>query len=489
MREILTVLRLMLREEYRLHVNYSSARVFFSMPAYVFAIAFFFAATLPIMEESIPVGDVLLFTNAGVFVYGLSVGAFGFLGKTYLERRYGRSNFLVAMPFLLPFTFRQAYASMYLRDVIFYVLLILVPGLGGVLVASVVADFYVSSVLVAFVAVTLSFLLGISFSFLASVLYLRSKALFLAMISAFLALAVAYGVFALIPLEFLLPSWGFQANLRPLGDDLWQAALYLVVSVLASFIMAALAVVSVAEAPLGKAQRIKESFPRYFEAMRFARSLQSLLAKELSDMARSGGASKMLLAYVVPLLLLSFTTWYVNNGLAIPVGFNTVFYAAMVGSFGIMLYSWISNVDAVDYLETLPVSVPQVIKAKLAAFFLLTVVIATGFVVGIALANDETQLLWLALPVLYITTAFMVIATAYLTGLSPNSVLFNPSVMTRFMAISLLPDLGITILSFSLNSNPVFAAAGIALVCFALLASTLFFYRALEGKFSKAGFL
>jgi hypothetical protein len=110
-------------------------------------------------------------------------------------------------------------------------------------------------------------------------------------------------------------------------------------------------------------------------------------------------------------------------------------------------------------------------------------------VIVIALANDETQLLWLALPVLYITSAFMVIATAYLTGLSPNSVLFNPSVMTRFMAISILPDLGITILSFSLASDPIFAAAGIALVCFALLACTLFFYRGLDRKYNMAGFL
>jgi MFS family permease len=485
---MLTVLKLMLTEEYRLHVSYSSARVFFSMPAYVFAIAFFFTATLPLMEGAIPVGDMLLFTNAGVFVYGLSVGAFGFLGKTYLERRYGRSNFLVAMPFLLPLTFRQAYASMYLRDVIFYITLILVPGLGGVLVASVVAHYHLSSVLVAFTAVSLSFLLGISFSFLASVIYLRSKATFVIIMLAFLAMAIAYGVFAIIPLEYLLPSWGFQVNLKPLGDDQGKAAFYFLVSVVVSLVMTSLAVISVTEAPLGKTPRIKESFPRYHAAMNFARSFQSLLAKELSDMARSGGASKMLLAYVVPLLLLSFTTWYVNNGLAIPVGFNTVFYAAMVGSFGIMLYSWIANVDAVDYLETLPVSVPQVIKAKLLAFFLLTLFISTGFVVGISLANHETQLLWLALPVLYITTAFMTIATAYLTGLSPNSVLFNPGVMTRFMAISLLPDLCITILSFSLSSDPLLAAAGIAIVCFALLTSTFFLYRGLESKFAHAAF-
>lgn len=479
----------MLTEEYRLHVTYSSPRVFFSMPAYVFVLAFFFASTMPMMAESIPIGDVLLFTNAGIFVYGLSVGAFGFLGKTYLERRYGRTNFLVAMPFLLPFTFRSAYASMYLRDVIFYIILILVPGLGGVLLSTVVAHYHISSVVVAFASVTLSFLLGISFSFFASVLYIRSRAGFLAVMGAFLAAVVAYGGLGLVPLQYLLPSWGFQANLRPLGDDLGLATLYLVASLAASSALAALAVVSVTDVPTGRTPRVKENFPRYLSSFKFARSLQSLLAKEFSDMARSGGASKMLLAYVVPLLLLSFTTWYVNNGLAIPVGFNTVFYAAMVGSFGIMLYSWIANMDAVDYLETLPVSVPQVIKAKLLAYFLLTLTVSSGFVIGIALVNDETRLLWLALPVLYITSAFMVIATAYLTGLSPNSVLFNPSVMSRFMAISLLPDLGITILSFSLEKDPIFAAAGIALVCSALLISTLFLYRGIGGKYDHSGFI
>src|SRR5436190_20517254 len=33
-----------------------------------------------------------------VFLYGLSVGAFGFLGRQYLERTNGTRNYVVAMP-------------------------------------------------------------------------------------------------------------------------------------------------------------------------------------------------------------------------------------------------------------------------------------------------------------------------------------------------------------------------------------------------------
>ncbi|MEM0448460.1 MAG: hypothetical protein QW520_01380 [Methanomassiliicoccales archaeon] len=485
---MLDLIKLMLKEEYRLHVSYSSARVFFSMPVYVFAISFFFTSTLPIIEANIPIRDILLFTNAGVFIYGLSVGAFGFLGKTYLERRYGRTNFLVAMPFLLPFTFRKAYASMYLRDVIFYVVLILIPGLVGALASTLVVNYRLVSLLAVFVTVLLSFLLGVSFSFLVSVLYIRSKAAFLVVMTAFMILIMAYGI-DLIPLEYLLPSWGFQLGLRPLGEDLSLSIVYFIISLVSCLAMAASAVILVRQIPLVETQRVGDNYPRYFDAFRMARSLQPLLSKEFSDMARSGGISKMLIAYIVPLLLISFTTWYVNNGLAIPVGFNTVFYAAMVGSFGILLYSWIANLDALDYLETLPITVPQVIKAKLAAFFLLTILTSTFFVLAIASVNQETRLLWLALPVLYTTTAFMVVATAYLTGLSPNSVLFNPGVMTRFMMVSLLPDLGIAILSFSLDRDPVISITGILTVLSVLSISTLILYRGIEGKYAHQNFV
>jgi hypothetical protein len=235
-------------------------------------------------------------------------------------------------------------------------------------------------------------------------------------------------------------------------------------------------------------QKVRERYAAYYEQVGWARSHRSLLAKDFLDMARSGALSKMLLAYVAPLVFLGFTTWYVNHGLRIPIGFNAVFYAAMVGSFGVMFYSWLTNLDALDYYETLPVSVPQLIRTKLISFFILTTTISTAFVLIIAFANSETRLLWIALPVLYITSAYSVIATAYLTGLSPNSVLFNPGIMSRFAAVSILPDLSITILSFSLDRDPLFAALGIGLVCFALLSTTLIFYRSLDKKWLGSGF-
>src|SRR5439155_874909 len=163
------------------------------------------------------------------------------------------------------------------------------------------------------------------------------------------------------------------------------------------------------------------------------------------------------------LLLLSFTAWFVRYGLQVPVGFNTVFYAGMVGFFGVILYNWMNNVDATDYLSTVPVSVPQVIRTKLIAFLLMTTWIGVGFVVIIAWLNADTRLLWLAIPIVLVTSAYIVVMTAYLTGLRTNSFLFDPGVLARFSVMSMLPDFGLTILSFTIDRDLRLSAIGIGL--------------------------
>ena len=226
----------------------------------------------------------------------------------------------------------------------------------------------------------------------------------------------------------------------------------------------------------------QEELSRY--AARFSRFPRygTLLAKEFVDLKRSGTFAKMFFSFVAPLLFLSFTAWFVRYGLQVPVGFNTVFYAGMVGFFGVMLYNWLNNVDAMDYLATVPVSVPQVIRAKLLAFLLLTSWITVGFVVGIGWLNGDTRLLWLAIPVALITSVYMVTMTAYLTGLRTNSFLFDPGVLARFTILSMFPDLGLTILSFTIDKDLVFAVAGIGLVLAFLSGATYFLHQGIEAK-------
>jgi len=190
----------------------------------------------------------------------------------------------------------------------------------------------------------------------------------------------------------------------------------------------------------------------------------------------------MFFSFVTPLLLLSFTAWFVRYGLQVPVGFNTVFYAGMVGFFGVILYNWMNNVDATDYLSTVPVSVPQVIRTKLIAFLLMTTWIGVGFVVMIAWLNADTRLLWLAIPIVVVTSLYIVVMTAYLTGLRTNSFLFDPGVLARFSVKSMLPDFGLTILSFTIDRDLRLSAIGIGLVLAILGAITYILLKGIDAK-------
>ncbi len=485
------LLKLMLREEYRLHVSYSSARMFVAIPVFVFAIAAVMGLTLTNIQGTLGLKDLITNLNGGVFLYGISVGTIGFMGRTYVERRQGKNNYIVAMPALLPMSYSTTFLGMFLRDVLFYLALMLGPAFLGLVTAAAVVHYTAAAVAAVCTTMVLSFMFGISLSFVISVIGSRDRNAFAVMVIAFLALLIGYGGFHLYGMEAILPSIGFQMSLPPFGNDPAMAAAFLALTVGAFVAFTALAVSCVAESYEGEIKKKAAQtvlLPSYTQRFSLARSYQAILAKEFVDLKRSGTVGKMVFTFIAPLSFLSFTTWYVNNGLNVPVGFNLVFYAAMVGFFGVMLYSWLTNMDVVDYYETLPVSVPKVIRAKLIMYLFLTTGISTAFVLMIAFLNDETRLLWLALPVLYVTSVYMVVSISHLTGLHPNSFLFNPDVLLKFSLVSLLPDICLTILSFSVDRDPVISIAAIIVVLGFLLAVTFLLLKRLDRKWSNTGF-
>ncbi len=483
-----SLLRLMLREEYRMHLRYSSRHMFLSLPLYIFFFSALFTYGLETLSGEMRLVDMVTLSYGGVFIYGISVGAFGLLGRTYLERRYGKDNFMISMPFILPFSFRRAFLGMYLRDAIFYTALMLLPALGGLVLGAFLANYSLLSVLLIFAGLLLTFLYGMALSFFVSVLYVIDRRLFLLAVGGLIALMAGYGLTQSYGLEMIVPGLGYQLRAPPFPAQWSGAAVYLGASSLLTMTFLYLAVSLARPDQHVSATRHKGMYLDHLRRFSFLHS-PALLAKELVDVRRSGLVTKMFFAYVVPLVFLSFTTWYINHGLNIPVGFNAVFYGAMVGFFGVLLYTWMTNTDLNDYYETLPVRVPQVIRTKLAAFFLLTTGVSTLFVITISILNDEWQLLWLALIVLYCTSAYMILATAYLTGLNANSFFFNPTILTKFTVISLLPDLLLTILSFSLQSGAQWATTGILGVCGVLVLFSLYFLRGIGRKWGTASFI
>ncbi len=473
-----TLLPLMLKEEFRFHASHSNRYIFLSFPLIVCIFSFAFAVSSERIFQEISQDRMLRLVHISITLYGMSVGAFAFMGMQMVERRFGRRNFLVAMPSLLPISYKKTFFGLYLRDVIFYLALLILPLILGLVLSVPITHFSLISIGFLFVAVLLSFLIGMSISFLMSAIYVRFAKIFIGLVCVIVAAAIAYALIG-FDIGLLNPTIRLQ---------LTKDMLYLVESLALIILLPLIATLLTQERHEIKVVKFKSVFSEFEGRFTFAKSYSTLVAKEFLDLKRSRTFGKIFFSFIVPLIFLSFSSFIVKYGFNIPVGFNTIFYGAMVGFFGILIYSWLNNVDVTDYLETLPLSVPQVIKARLIVFFILTSWISTIFVVGIAIINGDLGLLWLALLVMFITSTYMVITIAYLTGLRPNTSLFAPDVMLKFWILALLPDVCITLLSFTLYSNFVFSLIGLFIVCFMLLLASYVLYRGIEQKWGKAEF-
>lgn len=479
----------MLKEEFRSHTSYSGQERFLTFPVFVFFIAAVVALTLERTLETVSMRQLTEFSHLSAFIYGLSVGTFGLMGRQYLERRYGRSNYLVAMPYILPLSFKTTFLGIYLRDALFYVFLLLVPATGGLMLAAPIVGFSYGSIGLFFASILMTFMLGLSMSFLASVMYIRDVRWFGIFTAGIVSMFVLHGAFGLVPLESILPSLGFQTNVRPFPVDASAALLYGSISLAAITVMTLLSYALVEVRISISSHLYADTLPRYHARMRWLKGLtRTLFAKEFVDLRRSGTIAKMTFSFVLPLLFLSFTAWFVNYGLAIPVGFNTVFYAAMVGFVGVLMYSWLNNIDLAEYYSLIPVTVPQLVKVRIAVFLVLTLGISAFFVIGIAFVNGETRYLWLALAVMFITSLYMVLVLAYLTGLRTNTFLFDTNILAKFSVMSFLPDVCLAILSFSLSTDWTFALLGLALVLSSMSVTSLILYRGIDAKWGKTTF-
>ncbi len=452
--------------------------MFHMFPFIVFGFTFVFSLGVPRLSQDMPLWDMLTGGYIGIFLYGTAVGSFAFMGREVAERQFGRKEYVSSLPALLPITYKKAVLGLYLRDLVFYIILIILP-LGFGLAASIpFSGFSPFSVARLFVLFLLTFTMALSFSYLMSGLYVGYPKLFSMALLGIFTIFGAY-FFGWLTLNDLLPAMGFHKS----GE--W---LYLLKGLAFTGALLFLGYFSVRERlelkPRVQNARVGSNVFKEDSWL----SRDPLLQKELSDLRRSRTLGKIMFSFVVPLLFLSFTSWFVRNGLDLPVGFNTVFYGGMVGFFGVLIYSWLNNMESLDYYQTLPVSVPQLIRTKVQAYLLVATGISSSFVIVIGISMGELRLLWLALIICFTVSTYMVTLTAYLTGLRPNSFLFDPDVLLKFTMLSLLPDVCITILSFSLDANFWIATFALLVVGGILAGAIAVLWRGIERKWGRAEF-
>ena len=479
-RKQLKIIHYMFLEEFRLQAAMVGLFQFLFFPVFILVCCLVLSIASNELLEEVALDRIYLILHGMVALYGLGVGGFALFGEEMAERRIGQVNLLLTTPTLHPVDFRSIFFLFYVKDTIFYLVFTICPIILGMGLSVPITGFSLSGLLYLTLGLSLSFLVGISFSFFLSTLYVRWKRVFTCVGLAALVLLVGAWQTDLYGLEHLLPSLMFQYT-RELS--------YLGLTLLLILLFSAFAVRFLKLEFGRKSQRYPHQLLETEKRFSFIRNYSVFLAKEWIDLRRSGTLAPVMFAYIGPLVILSIMVWFLTDVAGLSLDFNMVFYSSMIGFFGITIYAWLNMVDAPNYYEVLPVTLPRLIKTKLVMFLLLSLSISTVFLVGLGLFRGEAGWLILGLPVAYTTTPYTVVVTAYLTGLRTNSYLFDPRILGRFMFMVALPLILIMLASFSLEEHGVVSVSIIGVVCAVLLVLIYPLYRGLERKWGRESFV
>ena len=382
-----------------------------------------------------------------LFMFSLGMGTFAFMGRDAIVRRTATKNYLLAAPALQPLPNSMAHFVYFVKDMLFYVLLILTPIISGMAlgilldgVSGIRTPLLWSSLPWTWLAMATTLGQGLALSFLASSLWLRGRPFTLVGPVFIVALGIAVGV-GVLPTDLLL--WGLAAQASQSGVAI---LLGLALSVGIGFLAAQLILDDFDVSVVEQGDLLEPMYNRLGFLGRG--EIRLIVAKEFVDLFRSGAIKKMTVSYAIPLLVLLGMAWLVDFAEA-PIPINLLSYAPFLGFFGFNFYSWLTILDSPDFMNGLPLKVPDLIRAKVVVYFLATSWISLIFIVLMAWRLDEWASLPTSIIVMFANSVYIVALTAFLMGLRPNKAIFDASIMVWFWIGTVLPLLGLFLLSFT----------------------------------------
>ncbi|CAJ37650.1 hypothetical protein [Methanocella arvoryzae] len=473
---------LFIKEEYRAQSSMFKSS-FLMYPAFILMLSGLMGLMLLPMRMSLSTYDLVTLAQICVFMSGMLVGGMAMFQEAILERRMPGVRLLLNIPGTLPVSNKKMFAFFYFKDILYYICMNVLPVLFGLYLSTFITGLHVDLPLAA-VTFILSFLLGVSVSFALSTIAVRSKALFAVILLAIVGLAYATTIgqaSALTGIGRFVPTVG--AYLSGSLPDI--AASIIIFIVLSAFSLA-----FIRETPHPAEKRYKSNFSGISGRFRLFGRYSTLAAKEWIDLMRSGGLGSVLFSFVLPLLFLWGLLWmmsnvmtFVTDGNAVSLPFNTLFYSIIIGFFATLVYGWLNNLDNNANYRMLPVTMPDVIKAKLILFVVLNTVVSVIYLGLISLSRGELALLPAGLFTMFMVSGYTGVLTAYMTGIFTNSLMFDYKVMSIY-ALAVAPVLVILIL---LSFYPGMLLAVIGLSALLGVAAWLLLGR-IDKKWGKAEF-
>ena len=449
----------MFKEEFRKNVEFAKARQMVLFPMLLalvtmvstvglqFLVGDSAAQTTDTDANSFTWQELRFALHLPLLMFSLGMGTFAFMGRDALVRRTASKNHLLASPALQPLPNSMAHFAYFVKDLVFYVMLILSPIIVGMGFGKGLDTFFgittpleYSSLPWTWFAMVVTLAQGLAISFLASALWMRGRpfTIFGPLVVVLIGIIIGVGVF---DIETILIGLSIQTN-KNLLFGVIGFGLCLLLGYLSSLLIIDDFDVSVVE----KGDLFK---PIYDKLSFLGRGeIRLIVAKEFVDLFRSGSIKKMVVSYTIPLAVLLGMAWLIDFAEA-PIPINLLSYAPFLGFFGFNFYSWLTILDSPEFMNGLPVRVPQLIRAKVLVYFLITSWISLIFIILMAWRLDEWASLPTSIVVMFANSIYIVALTAFLMGLRPNKAIFDASIMIWFWVGTVLPLLGLFLLSFT----------------------------------------
>ncbi len=300
----LRIIRLMMSEERRMNAAMIGKAQFSLFPVMILLMAFVIGLSARQILNAMPMDQMYLILHSVIILYGLAVGGFALFGERIAQKRFGEVSLLLETPTIQPIDFRHLFLAFYVKDVIYYIAYSIIPLVAGIALTIPFTGFRVASVLFLLLTISLSFLLGISFSFLLSSLYVRWRTAFIATVTAVLLVIAGGYLSGQYSLSQLVPSIMLQRT----GDPL-----YLLLSIVLVIAFSIVAVGTIKVRFGVHSQTYDSRLVLTAGKFRFSGSYSAFMAKEWIDLRRSGTLMPVIGAYVV--LRVLFVLWDVyHNG-------------------------------------------------------------------------------------------------------------------------------------------------------------------------------
>lgn len=434
------IFREMLKEEWRMHSSVFGSWRFGLFPVAMLAISTGIFAVLPRLGFS--TAEVQFGMHFLVLFLGMNVGGIGFVSRSGMQNVLEDFNLLLFSSRTLPVSRSRILLAFILKDLVYYFFYFLVPLALGTLLLGLSLPMLLTTLL----SYTLAFALGVAAVFLLSTVYTRvRKPLFAAGI---LALAGIYylsgpGMEALNPAYLFYLQISLETFLLSLAP-----VLFLLVSGVHLFGY--------------ESHKREERHGKMYHRLRARFS--PLNSKNLLDLQRSsGGYGKILVSFVILFAVFWFlVSEFPFGGMFLEAPMLS--FAALLGMASASVYNWLNRFDSLDRYLHLPLDEGDLLRSKLRSFALvgLPLIVAGDLAAFLVLQPPFTHLIHAVL--ISVTTSLYLLAVLVrLTGLDPSTMMFDFTVLLRFVVYGSVVLVPVLVLSMMYTSYPFNASVALAL--------------------------